>query len=211
MKKWSVLLLVNFILIAAFAQSYEGVVEYQKNDARAIVIEFPYQPSVVEAAMIDKMEKLGFKKRESHGFLTYKESVLSEVSTEPADYMIKVERKSRKDKDESVVYLLVYRKEENIIARNDALINSNARMFMNRLAPDIDSYILEQQIKDQEETVAKAEKKLRNLQDDQGSLEKKLRKVQEDLKDNSLDQVSQQKDLDSQKRLLENLKSKRKV
>jgi hypothetical protein len=198
-------------MIAALAQSYEGMVEYQKNDERAVIMEAPYHPSMVEAAIIDKMEKLGFKKRESHGFVFYKESVLQEISSEPADYIIKVERKSRKDKDESLVYLLVYRKEENIIARNDAMVNSNARVFMNRLAPDIDSYVLEQQIKDQEDAVAKAEKKLRNLQDDQGNLEKKLRKVQEDIKDNDLDQVSQRKEIDSQKRVLDNLKSKRKA
>jgi hypothetical protein len=211
MKKWSVLLLVNFIMLASLAQSYEGMVEFQKNDERAVIMQSPYEPSLVEAAIIDRMEKLGYKKRESHGFVFYKETVMNEVSTEAADYIFKVERKSRKDKDESIVYLLVYRKDENVIARNDALVNSNARMFMNRLSPDIDSYVLEQQIKDQEDAVSKAEKKLRNLQDDQGSLEKKLRKVQEDIKGNEQDQVSQQKEIDSQKRVLENLKSKRKA
>jgi hypothetical protein len=198
-------------MMSVLAQSYEGMVEYQKNNQRAAIVEISYHPSIVEDAIIDKMEKLGFKKKESKGFIVYKDIVLSDISSEPADYIFNVERKSRKDKDEAVIQLLVFHNDENIIARNDALINSNVRVFLNRLAPDIDCYVLEQQIKEQEETVTKAEKKLRNLQDDQGGLEKKLRKVQEDLKDNEKDQDSQQKEVEAQKKLLEQLKSKRRV
>src|SRR5262245_3450050 len=108
MKKWSIFLLVHFLMIDCFAQSYEGTVEYQKRIERAVIIESPYQPSLVEDAIVDKMDKLGFKKKESHGFILYKEAVLPEISSEPADYLIKVEKKSRKDKDESIVYLLIY-------------------------------------------------------------------------------------------------------
>ena len=156
------------------------------------------------------MEKLGFKKKESKGFLVYKNAVLPDISSEPADYMIKVERKSRKDRDESVVYLLVNRNEENIIARSDALVNSNAKTFLNRLAPDVDAFNLEVQIKDQENTVSKAEKKLKDLQDDQESMEKKIKKLQDDLKENAKDQQNQQKEIEKQKQALESLRAKRK-
>src|SRR5438046_168619 len=122
MKKTFTLLLIAFIFLSASAQSYEGTVEYQKKDEKAIVMEFPYSSSVVEDAIIARMDKLGYKKKESKGFLIYKDAVLSEISSEPADYMIKVERKSRKDKDESVVYFIVNRNNENILARNDALV-----------------------------------------------------------------------------------------
>jgi len=210
MKKTFTLLVVSFIFLTSFAQSYEGTVEYQKKDERAIVMEFPYPPSVVEDAIIDKMDKMGYKKKESKGFLIYKDAVLKEISSEPADYMIKVERKSRKDKDESLVYFIVSRNNENILARNDALVNSNARIFVNGLTPDVDAYNLEVQIKDQEETVAKAEKKLKNLREDQSDLEKKLRKLQEDLKNNAKDQEDQQKEVDKQKQSLDGMKSRRK-
>jgi peptidoglycan hydrolase CwlO-like protein len=173
-------------------------------------MEFPYPPSVVEDAIIARMDKLGFKKKESKGFLIYKDAVLTDISSEPADYLIKVERKSRKDKDESVVYFIINRNNENILARNDALVNSNAKTFMNRLAPDVDAYNLDMQIKDQEETVAKAEKKLKNLGEDQEIIEKKIKKLQEDLKDNAKDQENQQKEVEKQKQNLEDLKGKRK-
>jgi len=210
MKKTFSILVVVFIFLSASAQSYEGTVEWQKKDEKAIVMEFPYPPSVVEDAIIDKMDKMGYKKKESKGFLIYKDAVLKEISSEPADYMIKVERKSRKDKDESVVYFMVNRNNENILARNDALVNSNAKTFMDRLTPDVDAFHLEVQIKDQQETVAKAEKKLKNLKDDQESMEKKLKKMQEDLKDNAKDQDDQQKEIEKQKQSLESMKGRRK-
>ena len=146
-------LTINFIFLLALiatSQSYEGTVGYQKKDEKAIIIEFPYPASVVEDAIVDKMEKLGLKKKESKGFLVYKNAILTDISSEPADYMIKVERKSRKDRDESIVYLLISRNDENIIARSDALINSNAKTFLDRLSPDVDAFNLEVQIKDQE-------------------------------------------------------------
>jgi hypothetical protein len=209
-----IIITIHFIFLLAYtaaSQSYEGTVGYQKKDEKAIVIEFPYPASVVEDAIVDKMEKLGFKKKESKGFLVYKNAVLPDISSEPADYMIRVERKSRKDKDESIVYLLVSRNDENIIARSDALINSNAKTFLNRLSPDVDAFNLEVEIKDQESAVSKAERKLKDLRDDQESMEKKIKKLQDDLKDNAKDQQDQQKEIEKQKQVLESMKAKRKI
>jgi len=205
------IIFISFIAAAGKAQSYEGTVDYQKKSEKAIIIEFPYPPSAVEDAIIEKMEKLGFKKKESKGFLVYKNVALTDISAEPADYMIKVERKSKKEKDESIVYLLISRNDENIIARSDALINSNTKTFLNNLSPDIEAYNLEVQIKDQQNTVEKAEKKLKNLQDDKESMEKKIKKLQDDLQENAKDQADQQKDIEKQKQILEALRGKRKI
>src|SRR6266487_846917 len=200
-----------FIAFLSSAQSYEGTVDYQKKNEKAIIIEFPYPPSVVEDAIIDKMEKLGYKKKESKGFLVYKNAILSDISAEPADYMIKVERKGRKDKDESVVYFIINRNNENIIARSDALVNSNSKTFLNGLSTHVEAYNLEVEIKDQEERVAKAEKKLKNLQDDKDDMEKKIKKLQEDLKENAKDQSDQQQEIEKQRQVLEAMKGKRKI
>jgi len=209
-----IIITINFIFLLALiarSQSYEGTVDYQKKGEKAIVIEFPYPASVVEDAIVDKMEKLGLKKKESKGFLVYKNAILTDISSEPADYMIKVERKSRKDRDESIVYLLVNRNDENIIARSDALLNSNAKTFLDHLTPDVDAFNLEVQIKDQETALSKAEKKLRDMQDDQESMEKKIKKLQDDLKDNAKDQQNQQKEIEKQRQVLDSMKAKRKV
>ena len=208
----NILTTISCLLFAAcsFAQPYEGTVDYQKKGEKAIIIEFPYPPSVVEDAIVDKMDKLGYKKKESKGFLVYKNIVLTDVSNEAADYMIKVERKSRKDRDESVVYLLISRNDENIIARSDALINSNAKTFLNNLSPTVEAFNLEVQIKDQDDAVTKAEKKLKNLQDDEDNMLKKIKKLQDDLRDNARDQQDQQKEIEKQRQVLDALKLKRK-
>ena len=85
------IIFISLFASAGKAQSYEGTVDYQKKDEKAIIIEFPYPPSVVEDAIIDKLEKLGFKKKESKGFLVYKNIVLS-----PADFtaILNIYRKS---------------------------------------------------------------------------------------------------------------------
>jgi hypothetical protein len=210
MKKILIVCLSLIPAIISSAQSYEGSVEFQKKDQKAMIIEFPYAPSVVEDAIIEKMEKLGYKKKESKGFLVYKSAIIKDISAEPADYMIKVERKSRKDKDESVVYLIMNRAEENIMARSDAFVNSNMKTFMNGMSPEMEAFNLEREIQGQDVLVTKAEKKLKNLKDDQESLETKIRKLQENLKDNTNDQQNQQKEIENQKQILEAMKGKRK-
>jgi peptidoglycan hydrolase CwlO-like protein len=58
--------------------------------------------------------------------------------------------------------------------------------------------------------VVKAEKKYKNLQDDQASLEKRVKDLQADLEKNLKDQETQQKEIENQKKLAEELKGKRK-
>jgi len=210
MRKIMVSLLAVITSLVALSQSYETTVEYQKKDQKAMAIEFPYPPSVVEEMIVLKMEKMGYKKKESKGFLVYKSAVISEISSEAADYMIKVERKSRKEKDESVVYIVMNRVEENLIARSDALINSNLKTFLNRMGPEAEAHNLETEILKQEEVVLKAEKKLKNLADDKESMEKKIKKLQDDLEENAKEQESQQKEIESQKQVLDAMKGKRK-
>lgn len=210
MIKVMVALLMVITSLSAFSQSYEGAIEYQKKDQKAMVIEFPYSPAVVEEMIVAKMEKMGYKKKESKGFLVYKGAVISDISSEPADYLIKVERKSRKEKDESVVYILMNRAEENIVARGDALINSNVKTFLNRMVPEAEAHNLEVEIKKQEEVVVKAEKKLKTLAEDKETMEKKIKKLQEDLEENAKEQEGQQKEIESQKQILEAMKGKRK-
>ncbi|MBC7949054.1 MAG: hypothetical protein H7Y42_14305 [Chitinophagaceae bacterium] len=211
MKNIILALVVIISSLTLTAQSYEGSIEYLKKDQKAMVIEFPFAPSVVEDAIVDKMEKMGHKKKESKGFLVYKGVVISDISSEPADYMIKVERKSRKEKDESVVYILMNKGEENVIARSDALVNSNVRSFLNRLTPDVEAFNLEREIVAQETTLSKAEKKLRDLQEDKETMEKKIKKLEEDLKENAKDQENQLKQIESEKQTLDAMRGKRKA
>jgi hypothetical protein len=195
----------NFIL----AQAYEGTTKYDKKTQRAILIDYDYNQDAVKNGFIDKMAKLGYKPKEEKGifnrdkgFLVFNSAYVTDISNEAYDFVIDVERKSRKQSDESTLYLLILKGDENALEKMDVLTIANAKMFLNNLLPDIAAANLELEIKDQQEKISKAEKKLSDLKDDQASLEKKL-------DENRKDQENAQKEIESMKQALGVLIGKR--
>jgi hypothetical protein len=203
--------ILAFFTTLATGQAYEGKIDYDKKKQAAFVIEFPYPPEAVENAFRQKMEKIGYKGKEEKGifnkdkgFRIYKNAYITDISEKRFDYVIEVERKSRKEKDEAVLYLVILKENgENAMTEFDAGDMTRAKSFLNSLQPNVEEANLELQIRDQEDVVAKAEKKLRDLEKAQMDLEKKL-------KDNIKDQDDTQKDIEDQKKTLEGLKLKRK-
>ncbi len=199
------------------AQAYEGNIEYNKKKHAAFIIEYPFPPEAVENAIIAKMEKMGYKAKEEKGlfnndkgFRKYKNAYISEVHDQSHDYIIKVERKSKKQDDRSVVYMIMLKDDVNAMAGMDATAVTKAKTFLNNLHPHVEASHLELQITSQEETVTKAEKKLRNLQDDKKTMEDKIKKLQADIEENVKTQESTQKEIEEQKKVLEAMKIKRK-
>jgi len=211
-------LVVLLFSVTAFSQAYEGSVEYNKKKQQAIQIDYSYSQEAVENAIVQKIEKMGYKAKaekgmfnKDKGFIVFKNAFVTDISDNSMDYIIKVDRKSRKEKDETTLYLIMNKGEVNALTEMDAMGVGKAKSFLNNLLPDIEEADLELQIKTQDETVAKAEKKYKNLQDDQQSLEKKIKGLQADLEKNIKDQENQQKEIENQKQALELLRGKRKV
>ena len=199
------------------AQAYEGKIDYDKKKQDALIIEFTYPPEAVEGAFVQIMEKQGFRAKEEKGlfnrdkgFILFNNSLISEITDRRMDYIINVERKSRREKDESVLYLIISKDGKNAMGSLSNKTVSNAKKFLNNLLPEVEAFNLELMIKDQEDVVAKAEKKLKELRDDQESMEKKIKNLQDDLKKNEKDQDDAQKEIVDQKLALEALKGKRK-
>ena len=88
---------------------------------------------------------------------------------------------------------------------------SDSKELLNRIAPYIDAYNLDVQIKKQEEVVKKSEKRLLNLKDDQYDLEKRLKSVQDKITQNKNDQLLQTEDLNRQKDTLNAILNKKEV
>ncbi len=196
--------------ISASAQAYEASIQFNKKKQQSLAIDYPYQPQAAEDALVQKLAAMGYKPKEEKGilnrdkgFLVYKNIFISEISEKRLDYLVKVERKSRKETDESILYFVLMDQDKNVLSGTDAAFTGRAKSFLNSLLPAVEAADLELQIKAQEEMVLKAEKKLRDLKDEQSSLEKKL--VQ-----NKTDQESTQKDIESQKHQLGILVGKRK-
>ncbi len=198
------------VQFAAAQTAYEGKVEYSKKDQETFAIEFPYPPSVVEDALLEKMAAMGHKAKESKGFRNYKNTVLSKISAESMDYIFRVEKKSRKEKDESVVYMLIYKADANIVPVMDGVIKDQAKTFLNEMVPYVEAYNLEVQLKAQDDVIAKAIKKQGNLESDLTDLEKKKKKLEENIEENKKDQEKQKVEIEKQRQVLEAMKKKRK-
>ncbi len=211
-------LILSFFSLIAFSQTaYEGTVEYNKKKHDAFIIDYPYPPEAVEDALIKRMEKLGHKTKtekglfnKDKGFMVHKGAFITEVSDRSMDYVFKVDRKSRREKDESVIYMILIKDGENARAGFSVEDIEKAKAFLNNLNPDVESSDLELKIKTQDDVVVKAEKKFKNLQDNQQSLEKKIKELQADLEQNLKDQELQQKEIENQKKLAEEMKGRRK-
>lgn len=191
------------------AQAYGGTIEYDKKKQEAFMIDYPYPPEAVENAISKKMAKLGYKPKEEKGlfnkdkgFKVYKDAFITDINADRMDYIIKVESKSRKNQDESVVYMIILKDGNNAKSGFDVLQTEKTKTFLSGLQPDVIAENLELDIKAQEEAVGKAEKKLRGLKDDQNDLEKKL-------KDNQSAQKDTEKEIEAKKQALDALKAKR--
>jgi hypothetical protein len=208
-----VLVTVISLSTPAFSQSGETKVEYQKSDKIVATIELPYAEEVVEDAIKEYMGKKGGKSDHIKSFDVYRNARLSENEPEIVDVHVKVDRKLVKDRETSVVYLLIGRPSENIGARtsDDRFKVNEAKELLNTIAPYIDAYNLEVQIKKQEEVVKKSEKRLLNLKDDQYDLEKRLKALQEKINQNKNDQMLQNEDLTRQKDQLNTIQNKKDV
>jgi len=215
MKQILILLLIALTFSTAIlSQAYEGSIEYDKKKQAAIIIEYAYSPDATENAIVQKMEKLGYHAKEARGIFTsdkgfrnYKGAIINDISSSSMDYVVKVEKRSRKDKDASVLYLILLKDGNNALSSGDDDLKSKTKSFLNALQPDVEASNLELQINAQQETINKAQKKLKSLKDDQASMEKKIKNLQDDIVRNIKEQENTQKNIEDQSKALESLKA----
>jgi len=208
-----VIVTVIFLNTPVFSQSGETKVEYQRSDKLAASIEFPYTSEVVEDAIKEFMEKKGGKSDHVKSFEVYRNTHVAENDPEICDVHFKVDRKVVKERETCIVYMLIGRPGENVGARtaDDRFKITESKELLNKIAPYVDAYNLEVQIKKQEEVVKKSEKRLLNLKDDQYDLEKRLKALQDKLTQNKNDQLFQNEDLTRQKESLSTIQNKKDI
>lgn len=200
------------------AQAIEDKIEYNKEKQACIVMEYDYPQQAVENAIIAKMNKLGYKGKEEKGmfnkdkgFKIYKDAMVADISPSRYDYVINIDRKSRKESDAAVLYLIIMKDGANALSRLNTEELGSAKSFLYNLLPEIEAANLELQITAQEDVVVKAEKKLKNLQNDKDDMEKRIKKLQDDIKTNEKDQEKQNAEIENQRKALDALKAKRKA
>lgn len=212
MKNMIIFLFVSLLFSGyANAQNF-GELEWQKKKIPAMVTEIPHTPSVTEDAIRNKLTQLGYNAKESKGVYVYKGIRIPEISNETFDILLRVERKSRKAKDESTVYFAVSRGYENYIkSGDDAEVVAKIKQYCLNFLPWAEAQALEVEIKGQEDKVKSVENKLRDYNDESESLQKKKKKLEEDIADNAKSIEKQKAEVEAQKKALEVLKAKRKA
>ena len=209
------LLLLCMLVTAAivYGQAREGTVEYEKTQQPAAVIELPYAPHVVEAAMNDYLIKKGRSRaNDIKGFRTFRNTQVSLTDSMNADLYFKIERKSRKEKEITNVSLLLYphNKDFAVAAKETHLNMEQAKDYLDQLVPAIEAYNLELQIKEQNDMVVKAESKYKKLVDNGDDLSKDKINIEQKIANNKDDQAKQTIEVTKQKQALALLVDQRK-
>lgn len=208
-------------ILTARAQSSYTTIQYNKTMQPALVLELPYTTSDVEGTILEKLKQIGYnhetqgrlfwKKNKTDGFYVFNNVVLPSLSTQKLDMYFKVIKKNNEEKNNTTLYLLVSRGNENFASPEvDSTLWNSSKMFLNGFIEKTVAYNLEQTITTQENAVKNSQKKLATLQRDEKELADKIKRYQDDLSNNQTNQKDQQQDIENQQRLLETLISKRK-
>lgn len=211
MKKLVAFIGVCSMYIAATAQSTIEKVNYQKAEHEAIVNEIPYPEKTIMNAIDNKMQQLGYKSKSSKGYTVYKAVRLTQLGGGEYDLYFSAERKSRRNKDNSTLTMLVSTGNDVFATENDnAALMDNAKKYMDGITDMVAAYDLDLQVAAQIDVVDKAIKKYNSLVDDGKNLEKKKKDIEKDIENNKKDQEKQMKEIENQKSALEALKGKTK-
>lgn len=212
MQKFTLTCLSLFLfLFTASAQSREGSVTVNKKQEPAIVVDLPFSASTAEDAIKSEMKKKGHAAKESKGFMVYKDVLIPEISKDRVDLYIKTERRSRKEKDASIVYVGVAKGSEQFIGRDvDPALFSGTRAYADQIHSWSEAHALELDINSQDDVLKKTEKKYQSLIEDSTSLSKKKLKIEQDILENKSNLSKQTQEIEAQKKILENLRARRK-
>lgn len=200
-------IIISFCLLITssfiYGQALEGAVTYQKKLHPAAIVELPYTISIVNAALSDYLSKKGRSKgTDMKGFTTFRNTQLLANDSANADLYFKVEHKSRQDKERTILSLLLTTPKDSATNNLHYLNMDQAKTFLNNLVQAIDAYNLELQIKDQNDDVAKAESKYKNLMNEGADLEKKRASIEKQIQENKREQEAQQNEVEAQKQKL---------
>ncbi|RYZ49290.1 MAG: hypothetical protein EOO14_20895 [Chitinophagaceae bacterium] len=183
-------LLLLFVFATASAQSVSTSVKFDKANKQGLMLYLPYSQEVAEGTILTKLKEIGFEPQSS-GSLFWKQN---KVNGFYAD-------------NQSVMYLLTSKGGENFITdMTDAPTFAAAQKFLNGFTSETATYKHTLDVKAQEETVKKAEKKLADLQKDERDMSEKVAKLQEDLRKNKEAQTSQQSTIESERRKLDEMR-----
>ncbi len=204
--------------VAAFSQSTTISVSYDRKDQTGLMLELPYNQEVSEGFIVANLKKTGYqpetkgnlfwKNNKVNGFYTFKGVKLDGYKNR-MDLYFKVDRKSKKQIHESIIYLLVSDENQSFFTPDNEDVFKAAKRFLNGFLEQSALYKLDLDIESQENALSSAEKKMSKLKDEEKKLNEKIELLQNDLKKNLTDQEAQQKAIETEQKKLQELKAQK--
>jgi len=216
MKIITTVMLIAFGYFAS-AQSVSTSVRFNKIDRPSLMLYLPYNQDVAEGTILAKLKEIGFepetkgslfwKQNKVDDFYVFKGVVLKGEKNELVDLYFKVDRRGRKKDNQSVIYMMTSKGAENFVTdASEPLVYTDAQNFLNGFVTETAEFKHTLDIKAQEETVKKSEKKLKDLMDDESDMNNKITKLQEEVKKNRETQINQQALIEAEKKKLADMK-----
>jgi hypothetical protein len=177
--------LSGLLFSALSAQSYNSSISFQKNQYTVAAVQIPADEDVVSAAVKDYMSRKGFRSAGYKDFLVFRSVPLDSDRNDLSDAYFSIGRKSRAEKDLTVVNLLPVKRDQTLLPANvDSSMFSSALAYLNDLKPYVVHYSIVQQIQAQQETVTKVETRIRKLKNDSLDIVSKIRSYESSLREN---------------------------
>jgi lysyl-tRNA synthetase class I len=211
MKKVLLFIMAFALAQITYGQAYTANAEFLKIQRAAVLLDVPFNEGLSRAAIEDRMKQQGYKGKEQKGFMVYKGVVNDKLGLQPYDLYFMVDKKSKRDKDNSIVTLLISKGIDDFATATDTELLENAKNYLNGFKAVIDAYDLEVRIKEQEKEFESAERKRDKLVEQGQDLAKDKTKIERKIDDNAKEQTAQKNEVEKQRQILEKLKLTRKL
>jgi len=211
----ALLVLVSTI---SYAQSSPVTIMFKKDPKQGLAITLPVGTDVAEGTILQKLKENGYtpetkgalfwKKNKIDGFYVFNGVQLPSLNNQTLDLYFKVDPKSRRDKNNSNLSLLVSKGYDNFVTgETDTATYGAVKRFLDSFDDKTQTFKLNLDIKAQEETVKKAEEKLAAAISAEAKMNSQIEDLQAKIRTSKADQENITVDIENQKRTLEDLKT----
>jgi hypothetical protein len=198
------------LFISSFSQSFEEI-DWQGKKVPAYTTDIYQSTEITEDAIKEKFIQMGYNPKIVKGILSYKAIKLSDIVEEPYDVLIKIDKKNKQSKDQSVVYFSMAKEYDQYVrSSSDPELLKKLRNFTQKFQEWANERALDLEIKEQESRIKNTEKKLKELTEEKENITEKIKKLEERQKDNLKELEKQQNEVESQHKALKILLEKKK-
>jgi hypothetical protein len=210
MKKFLGVLTMIVLASSVSSQSVITTATFNKLPQTAVQCNLAYSDEAVLNGLAKRLDSYG-KPKKIKEYLVYRNLNIPKISSTPVTLYFNVEKKSRKDKSNAVLTMLISDEFDRFYTKeSEPALFSKAKDYLNSFVDPVAASSLEIGIQSQEETTEKVEKKLKKLRDDGIDLEEQKKKIEAKIEQNKKDIEVGEAALLKQKEMLDELIKQRK-